>query len=284
MFRRLESGRDRSDGRLRYYNGGKGMAMWAPDRTAAAYVNGESWPVDLVTSDLYFYTDANLHGGDPTVPGEATTFFDIPRSQVRRAANYGEVLMPRLRRLDAMDGKRRPLGALVELGQQSGAVDRTAYEFATMTPDRIEGAVWSSLIGEARMVAYFSHAFGTQATSDALNHPAGDRYYDAVKARVTKVNQQVQALAPVLNTQSYRWTFNPAVSTMLKQYGASSYVFAMQKRSARTSGRYTFALPPGLPRTGSVEVVGEHRTLPIRDGRFRDGFAAEFTHHVYRIR
>lgn len=283
MFRTLESRRSASDGRLRYYNAGKAATMWQSRDIGARFINGETWPVSMASTSLYFYTDGNLHGGDPALPGEATTFFGVPRDQIRRAANYGELAMTRLRELDARDGRLQPLSALVELGQQTGTTSRSAFEFSPMTPDRIEGAVWSSLIHEARGVTYFSHAFGAQPTSDALNHPPGDAHYDAVKSRVRTINAQVTALAPILNTQSYQWTFNPGVSTMLKEYRGSYYVFAMQKRSAATAGTFTFTLPAGMPRNGSVEVVNEGRSLPLVDGRFTDSFAHEFSHHTYRI-
>ncbi|GAA2723941.1 hypothetical protein CAE01nite_10530 [Cellulomonas aerilata] len=280
LFRQLEAERP-ADGLMRYYNGGKGMMMWMPPEVAATFVDGESWPVGVATTSLYFYSDWNLHGGDPAWPGEATTFLGVPRDQVRRAANYGEAAMTRLRELDARDGERTPLGVLVELGQQSGSVPGD-FGHASMTPEQIEGAVWSSLIHEARLVGYFSHAFGTQPTSDALNHPAGDPHYDAVKAKVTQVNARVAALAPVLNTQSYEWDFGPGVSTMLKVHAGSAYVFAQQARAAHTSGTYSFTLPPGVTGT-TVEVVGERRTLPVVGGRFSDTFAAEHSTHIYRV-
>ena len=56
----------------------------------------------------------------------------------------------------------------------------------------------------------------------------------------------------------------------------------MQKRQY-TSGTYTFTLPLELPASGTIEVVGEGRTLPYSGSRFTDAFAAEHSHHVYRI-
>jgi hypothetical protein len=32
-----------------------------------------------------------------------------------------------------------------------------------------------------------------------------------------------------------------------------------------------------------VTVVGEGRTIPVVDGKFRDRFDAEYEHHVYAV-
>lgn len=293
VYKTQQSESDPADGRVRYLNGGKGMMMWAGRPSPAHnYVNGTAeWPVSLVSTSMYFYTDGGLHGGDPNIPGEATTFFGgVPRDQIRRAANYGELAMTRLRDFDAQDGKYKPLSALVELGQQTGTTNTGAFEYFPMNADRVEGAVWSTLIHEARFVSYFSHSFGTQPTSDALNHPAGNAHYDSVKQRVKSVNGKIKQLAPVLNTQSYNYNeangdskFNPGLRTMLKEQGGSFYIFAMQKRAATTSGSYVYTLPAGMPTTGTVEVMFENRTIPISGGKFTDSFAAEFTNHIYKI-
>ncbi|MGN0833336.1 MAG: hypothetical protein ACI4RD_06770 [Kiritimatiellia bacterium] len=45
----------------------------------------------------------------------------------------------------------------------------------------------------------------------------------------------------------------------------------------------TFALPPEAPRNGVIEVLFENRTLPLRDGVFRDGYSAH-SRHIYKVR
>ncbi|NOK20034.1 hypothetical protein [Corallococcus carmarthensis] len=92
---------------------------------------------------------------------------------------------------------RSALGIVVELGGQATG--------STINANQVEGAVWSTLIHEARVVAYFSHVFSDTAanpsTTDVLNdtRPA----YQSTRDRVEAVNAQVQSLARVLNTQSY---------------------------------------------------------------------------------
>ncbi|WP_246357383.1 DUF4082 domain-containing protein [Pyxidicoccus fallax] len=264
---------------LIYANVGKGALMWQSDEERATFLSGADgpdprakWRLGVATGDIYFYTDGNIGA-------EAVNWFDIPAGEVRRAANYGEVLMAGLRAGASYGNNgnpRMPLGVVVELGgQATGSV---------INANQIEGAVWSTLIHEARLVAYFSHVFSESTanpfTPDVLNDTRA--VYQATRDRVKKINAEVKSLARVLNTQSYVWQFNPNLSTMLKYRDNAAYVFAMQKRQF-TSGTYTFTLPPELPASGTIEVIGENRTIPYSGGRFTDSFAAEYTHHKYRI-
>jgi hypothetical protein len=269
-----------SAGALRWWNCGKGVILWETENEAKVFINGggtdpntgtlKLWPLHMVTGDCYFYTDTNI-------ASEAPTFLGVPSGQTRRASNYGEQILGLLRRYDDLDATRISLGAVVELGGQgkSNGLD--------MTADKIEGAVWSTLINEARCISYFSHAFTESAGNPFSSNVLGDGQpqYATHRARVQKINTEVIALAPALNTQSYVWTFNPNLDTMLKSQGGNAYIFAMQKRSATTSGTYTFTLPAGIPAAGTITVVGESRTIPYTGGAFSDNFAAEYSHHVY---
>jgi len=227
----------------------------------------------MVTLDLYFYTDANLGT-------EGTTWFGIPSDQVRRAASYGETAMTRIRTVDALDGTYQPTGVLVELAKQSDLAGIPEMTDA----GQVTGAVMSTLIHEARLISYFSHGFGSQGTADAL-YPADfpGTFGDAMRAAVSALHTQVQSLAPVLNTQSYVWSFNAGIRSMLKAKGAYAYIFAMQKRASATSGTFTFTVPTGIVQSGTVDVIGEGRTLTLTGGQFTDSFAAEYTYHIYKI-
>lgn len=102
-------------------------------------------------------------------------------------------------------------------------------------------------------------------------------------AGMREINLKIKSLAPILNTQSYVHTFGPNLDTMLKTHEGAAYIFAMPSGEETSApGERTFTLPKGITGT-SVEVVGEGRTLPVMDGRFSDSFAAEYTHHVYRV-
>jgi hypothetical protein len=250
------------DGRFRYSNYGKGVMLWETDAEAQRFVNSYT---DVVSNDIYYYTD-------PNICSELQNFHGVPADRCRRAANYG-FTMDRMRALDGMDGKRQPIWAFVENGHPF------SEDWApTITGPQLTGAVVSSLIHEARGIIYFNHNFGGPCpTQHVLRESCGA----AIRPYVTEVNRQITALAPVLNTQSYQYSFNPALDTMLKHHDGAYYVFAMQNRD-HTSGSYAFTLPAGMRGT-SVEVMFENRTLPVSGGTFNDSFAAEHSYHIYKI-
>ncbi|MEV4373662.1 hypothetical protein AB0J71_41835 [Nonomuraea sp. NPDC049637] len=261
-MRTLKDRLPKGDGRLHYANYGKGIAMWESDQEATRFVNGYT---DVMSTDVYWYTDTGI------CP-EAENFIKLPRDRCPRAANYGRVV-DRGRQLDALDGRRQPVYAFVELGWP-GSNGRRA-----ITPDEIAGAVMSSLIHEARGVIYFNHSFGGPCASQhVLREPCAKE----TRAAVTELNRRITGLAPVLNTQSYAHSFSPRLDTMLKEKDGSFYVFAMTKEDA-APGEYALRLPGTLAGARNVEVMFENRRLPVRGGSFTDAFARADSYHVYRI-
>lgn len=263
------------DGKLRWTN--IGMTIFTYQESAgSAYVNGVtpqgSWPMHLVTTDMYFYTGS----GAIVVDSEAN--FGIPATAVRRAGNYGEVLMTKLREYDGMEGGRKPLGVVVELGGQI----KNGEE---MDPDKVSGAVWSTIIHEARCISYFSHVF-----AETDNNPysvnalcATDGLYPQIQARVKKINAEVLSLAPVLNTQSYAWQGATNIASMMKVKDGYAYFFTMAKvEPVHSNAPRTFVLPFGI-NGKTAEVLFENRTIAVNGGAIRDSYAKETTYHIYRV-
>nr|MDT0658392.1 DUF4082 domain-containing protein [Micromonospora sp. DSM 115978] len=249
---------------LRYANYGKGVMFWQSDSDAGKFVNGFS---SVVSNDIYWYTDPYVCTAPAEGPSKGVT-----RQNCRRAANYG-LTMERMRELDALDGKRQPVWAFVEVGHPF-----TEDDAPTINGDQIAGAVMSSLIHEARGIQYFNHNFGGSCISQ---HVLRDRCGAGIRPAVTELNKRVTSLAPVLNTQSYAWEFNPGLDTMLKAHDGSFYVFSMLG-SRTATGSHKLALPPEL--AGSrAEVLFENRTVPVVNGAIQDNFAAEHTYHIYKI-
>jgi hypothetical protein len=144
----------------------------------------------------------------------------------------------------------------------------------TIAPDQIEGAVWNAIIHGAAGIAYFQHN-----NNDACGTYSLVQCSQTLRDKVKSVDADIAALAPVINSPSYVWSFGPNLDTMLKASGNDAYVFAM---TSGGTGQRTFTLPPTIKAT-SVEVVGENRTLPVTAaGTFTDTFAHEYTHHIYR--
>ena len=252
------------DGRFDYANYGKGVTMWEGPALAAGFVNGYT---TVTSADMYFYTDSNL------CPGEAGAYLGIPANLCQRSANYGMIL-DKMRALDALDNIRQPIFGFVEDGHPF-----TDAEATTITPNQLAGAVYSSLIHEARGIIYFNHNYG--GTCAGNQHSMRDACYPATNVKITQVNQQIKDLAPVLNTQSLSYLASKDLDTMLKKYNGSYYLFAMTSLTTPT-GSHTLRLPANLA-NASVEVLFENRTRPVTNGTFTDTFAEESTYHVYKI-
>jgi hypothetical protein len=278
VLQTLLNGLPANDGRMKYANFGKGTMFWESDAEASKFVNNYT---HFNSNDIYWYTDANVcyNAEGPTLVqgsgpiSQYTGLHDLTQAECRRSSNYGTV-MERMRALDAMDGKRQPIFAFVEDGHPS---DDSAGAL-TINGNQLAGAVFNSLIHEARGVIYFNHNFGGPCQSQ---HVLRDCGLTTIRPKVTETNQRVKDLAGVLNTQSYQYSFGGNLDTMLKAYNGSYYIFAMQKYP-NNSGSYTFTLPPGMGGS-TVEALYEGRNIPISGGKFTDSFAAEYSYHVYKI-
>lgn len=284
-----------NDGRFTWANYGNGILRTFWSNGASQTHPGTTVMHDFVrmvdgsSADKYTYTSpdvANIIDGVHDAP-------DWPNGvPVPRAYSYGWQA-DQMRRFQDQNNLR-PVWTFVETAKpylnEAGAT--------SIQPDQMEGAVWSALIHEARGIAYFQHNNDGRGNYSIVDIPV-------VHAKVKAVNAKVASLAAVLNTQSYynttltvngftfyRFTFNNGTDTMLKTYNGYAYIFAAlgmrPNNAAATSGTVdstgskTFTLPAGVTGT-TVEVVGESRNISVSGGQFTDTFAAEYTHHVYKI-
>jgi hypothetical protein len=253
--------RSLNDGRFLYTNFGNGVlgTFWARN-TMRQFVQA----LDASSVDKYAYTsphNAELIAGSPHWPRGAA---------VARSATYGWLA----RRMRTFQDPRRirPTWVFVETAKpyltEAGA--------RTITPEQVEGAVWAAITNEARGIVYFQHNNDSRCATYSIVDCG-----PALRNRLASVHAEIRRLAPVLNTQSYRWNFRSGTDTMLKRHGGSAYVFA--SLGVRDEpGTKTFTLPGGV-NGATVAVVGEGRTLPVRNRRFTDTFARESSHHVYRV-
>jgi len=251
----VASARAKNDGRFINTNYGNGVleTFWAPG-TMPQYVAVD----DLTSVDKYAYTS-------PAVNYEFNRS-DAFLSTGKAAASAGAYGWQQ-DQMEKFSNHTKPNWVFVETAKpiliESGA--------KVITGAQIEGAVWNSIIHGAAGVLYFQHSNDGSGTYSLITGPN--------IAKVTAVNAAVQALAPVLNTQSYVWNFGAGLDTMLKVKDGSAYIFAMTDGS---TGSKTFTLPAGVTGT-TVEVLGESRTLTVTGGKFTDTFASEATHHNYKI-
>lgn len=268
--------KSKNDGRFVWANFGNGILRTFWSKT---YMKDHVQLMDGSSADKYTYTS-------PDVAGIIDGWHDAPDwpngVPVARAYSYGWQV-DQMKRFQNQE-KYTPIWTFVETAKpyltENGA--------KSITPDQIEGAVWSALIHGARGIAYFQHNNDGRGNYSIVDIPA-------VNAKLKAVNGKVKSLAKVLNSPSryntertvngfkyQEWTFNNGTDTMLKVVDGYAYIFAGLGMK-HTTGSKTFQLPAGSV-TGSVEVVGENRTINLSNNSFSDSFAAEYSHHVYKIK
>lgn len=148
------------------------------------------------------------------------------------------------------------------------------------TPAQVKAEVWMSLVHGSRGIVYFIHQFKPRFVEAALLEDA------EMLASVTAINRQIRELAPVLNRPTLAdaaevtsTASEVPIDVMAKRQGKSLYLFAVGMRNGTTKGR--FALKDA-GKAREVTVLGENRTIPLREGRFEDDFAP-YAVHLYRI-
>ncbi|HZO87494.1 MAG TPA: hypothetical protein VFB38_04085 [Chthonomonadaceae bacterium] len=152
---------------------------------------------------------------------------------------------------------------------------------AKATPHQVRAEVWMALTHGSTGLIYFVHQFKPSFNEHALlDDPE-------MLAAVTAINQQIHALAPVLNSPTVKGkaavTSSSAqvpIALMEKRYGGATYLFAVGMRNGPARGSFVV---DGLPQRAVAEVLGEGRRLPVQGGRFADDFRP-YDVHLYRIR
>ncbi|HEY2589731.1 MAG TPA: hypothetical protein VGI81_28565 [Tepidisphaeraceae bacterium] len=138
-----------------------------------------------------------------------------------------------------------------------------------------------SLIHGSRGIVYFVHQFKPTFDEHALlDDPE-------MLAAVTKINQQIRELAPVLNSDPMYegarvrpLSMRPPIDCATRKYEGATYVFAVGMRNVPGKGSF---LVPRIAPHAVAEVIGENRTIPIENGKFEDKFEPHDV-HLYRIR
>jgi hypothetical protein len=256
--RYASTARARNDGRFLQANFGNGVlgTYWATHT-----MDDQVGLVDVSSVDKYAYTSPHVQG-----LLSSNTYWPAGKKTASSGA-YGWLQ-------DRMETYTTPAGSKPNWVFVETAMPLlTDAGATTISAAQIEGAAWNSIIHGASGIAYFQHNNNGICGNYSLMTCASAR------AAVAKVNGQIQQMAPVINTQSYVWTFGTGLETSLKVYQGNAYVFAMTDGG---TGSRTFRLPAGVEGT-TVEVVGESRSLTVTNGTFTDSFATESTHHTYRI-
>jgi hypothetical protein len=182
------------------------------------------------------------------------------------------------------------------------------------TPAEVRTEIWMALIHGVRGIIYFCHGeveaavrYTTAELPDPEMREAVNRVREAVDREtdhgrkfyerallangpmllsLQKINGEIQALAPVLNSPTLKGAVSitssdPAIpiDIMVKQKNTSTYIFAVSMRPGEVRGSFSLKSPI---RAKQVEVAGEGRTIEIKNGIFEDSFTSYAVHH-YKI-
>lgn len=147
------------------------------------------------------------------------------------------------------------------------------------TAEQIRSEVWMSLIHGSRGIIYFVHQFEPRFKEASLLDD------EELLPAVTKLNQQIAQLAPVLNSPTLENAVSVSVdssdakiATMCKRHAGAMYVFA-----ANVSPNPTKATFQTQDNDGSkADVLEESRSLPMSGHKFQDQFDS-YAVHCYRI-
>jgi hypothetical protein len=148
------------------------------------------------------------------------------------------------------------------------------------TPAEVRSEAWVSIIKGTQGLIYFVHQFKpTFREAGLLDDP------QMVEA-VTRLNNQITQLAPVLNEPNVSGilTVRPdrvsdSIATMVKHHQGAFYIFAVEMRGQETSTEFVFKNPQS---GGRIDVLEEGRSIPVTADRFDDRFAP-WEVHLYRV-
>lgn len=250
-----------ADNRARYANYGKGVLLWESDSDAAKFINGPNGNnsfQQIVSADLYWFTDPNENGN----------------SRKGFGSSYGTDVA-RMRMLDNMDSVRQPVWAFVETGWPF--TESASQGGRAIQPAEMRSAAWHALIAGARGILYFQHSFGGPCVGD---HHTTRSNCEGTRPALITLNAQIKGLAPVLNspfvTSGHSATGD--IRYTVKWNGSNFYVFAGANRGG---GNATFSVP--CVGNATATVLDEGRSVTVSNGSFSDSFADKNAVHLYRI-
>jgi hypothetical protein len=151
-------------------------------------------------------------------------------------------------------------------------------ESKKVTPHQVRAEVWMSLVHGSTGLIWFVHEWKPKFNEYALlDDPE-------MLPAVTAINNQIHELAPILNTPSVEnlvavKSSDPEVpiDVMTKRYGDAVYVFAVGMRNSPARGIFD------IKGFSTAQVIGEERTINIKNGKFEDEFKA-YDVHIYKIK
>jgi len=148
------------------------------------------------------------------------------------------------------------------------------------TPQQVKCEVWMSIIHGSMGLIYFVHEWQPKFNESALLSDPN------MLSAVTQINRQITEFAPVLNSPTIEKGARVSsdnndvpIALMVKEHEDWTYLFAVGMRDGHTIATFDV---PHFEGERTVEVLGENRTLNLKNGIFKDHFKPWDT-HIYRI-
>jgi hypothetical protein len=147
------------------------------------------------------------------------------------------------------------------------------------TAVQVRFEAWSALIHGSQGLVYFVHQFKPVFVEASLLADPD------LLPGVTALNRQIQDLAPVLNTPvvedlDVRSDNKKApVDATARKLPDFVYVFAAAMRPVAATASFDVSYASG---SVQAEVIGEGRSVAVKDGKFMDSFEP-FAVHLYKI-
>ena len=141
------------------------------------------------------------------------------------------------------------------------------------SPEQVRSEIWMALIQGADGLIYFVHQFKPQFNDHALLDDA------AMLEEVTRINEQIQELAPVLyapEAEGLTVDSDGDVRAVMKRRGGRTYVFAANFSDEPAEATMRFAEAP----TGVATVLDEDRTVELTSGAMSESFEP-YAVHLY---
>ena len=168
------------------------------------------------------------------------------------------------------DGGKKPVWSCIECTRISHPQGKMA------TPEQVKTEVWMAITEGATGLIYFVHEFKPKFNSHAVLDNS------KMLAGVTAINKEIKELAPVLNSPTKKGmaTVNSEspINLMVKKYKGSTYLFTVGMRPQATVANFAVK---GM-KDATAEVIGENRTIAVKNGKFKDEFKP-YAVHLYKI-
>ncbi len=164
---------------------------------------------------------------------------------------------------------KRPLMVAIEAGFGEDRLANQAEQRAQ---------IWMSINHGAKGIFWFVHRWkNKKLLSEKM--PLDD---PQIGKQVKAINEELHSLAAVINSKERNDLVSAAGANLdlgARKHGGATYVFAVER--AGKAGSATISIK-GLT-SGTAEVINESRTVPVKDGKIVDDFAAWGT-HLYKIK